>query len=103
MSIGKGAREFKPAQLIELEGDVIKVNIERNVLPTVHPMEKDEHGQAIFKKGDIIRVMPPDRVSKEGWDAEVLEVTTSYCKYRLLETSEIFHVSKVVLVNTPRK
>lgn len=104
MSIGKGAREFPPPKSIEWEGEIMKVSLEKHlIISGQNPEEKNQAGQPLFQPGDIIQVMPPDRYCKEGWTAEILSISQGFCKYRLLETGEIFHVTQLMLVQSPPK
>lgn len=99
MSVSKGAREFSAPKFMELQGETLVVNLESTLLPVEAPDAVDKNRNPIFKVGDIIRVMPPDRYSKNGWEAKILELSPGFCKYRLLETQEVFMVSKLVLVH----
>jgi hypothetical protein len=46
--------------------------------------------------GDVIEVMPPDRIACEGFEAKILAIDDCTITYQLLDTEETFTVSELV-------
>ena len=46
--------------------------------------------------GDVIEVMPPDRIACEGFEAKILSIDDCTITYQLLDTGETFTVTELV-------
>lgn len=101
MEQGKGARDQTSSESQEREGEILKLKVVRHIPARHRPLAKNAHNQPMFRVGDLIRVMPPDRYRLEGYEAKILELSEHTCRYELTETRERFVVSTIILVPTP--
>ena len=53
--------------------------------------------EKLFKVGQIISVQPPDRIAKHGFGAEILEIDSNHCRYKLLDDGTEFDVTELML------
>lgn len=99
--ISKGAREFPPIRTVFLDGDTVVVNLGASVLPQTSVAKL--HSESKIKAKDRLWIMPPDRVSETGWEVEVLELKSDYCKVRLLATGEELYLTQLTILTKNQK
>jgi len=57
-----------------------------------------KNAETCFKVGQIICVLPPDRIARYGFEARIDKINAESCTYTVLDESKQYTVKELVLL-----